>query len=325
MESIDENGDTVLPSIEGPSAAYASSMSRCNPFDHERLRMGPPVNEDGYAPYNRQQVREPVIIDLTDSTEQPSKRRRVENSGAVAEDRHYATNSRQVDYHFAAQPTMGTARRLVDLSEPANSPRLRSAYGQIQDRPMATLPRGDVSASSHPHLVGLDDHIQLNGAPARELPDNAVLHRQRHQSHREYAPIQGEPSYQRVVMREELPREPVLVDSSDYDKVSRRVAHDEVRSSDNIAVRYTPSTSTYSREVDGQGHLYARPSTQFAPERAIGHAQVRPEREYVPIYDDVHPYPVYTSRGPDHSLQPAPMRRPIVENIYESHTPMERR
>lgn len=74
-ESYDNGDGTILPSIEGSNNVYQSPASRRNPFDQPQSGITKRYS-DTFAPNHRQVP----LIDLTNSAEQASKRRRAEGT-----------------------------------------------------------------------------------------------------------------------------------------------------------------------------------------------------------------------------------------------------
>ncbi|OCT52291.1 hypothetical protein CLCR_08018 [Cladophialophora carrionii] len=122
-----DGGDgMVLPSVEAPDGSYAPSRLRRNPFDREVE----PRDTDTVRQEVRQS-RDAPLIDLTNSSSQTPKRRRLEEIDPSPGDRMVRRESpgRLVERQYAPQRLTRAAQpesRIVDYGEPRHDSRLQA-------------------------------------------------------------------------------------------------------------------------------------------------------------------------------------------------------
>ncbi|OQV04368.1 hypothetical protein CLAIMM_09260 [Cladophialophora immunda] len=145
---FDRGDGTILPSIEGPDGSYMSPRLRRNPFEaHSEPRDTNPGREDG------RNVRNAAYIDLTHSSSQTPKRRRLDEMQPVQERRVTRRESpgRPIEHHYMPpQPVAAVAEnRIADYGEPRSSPRLQPAISARETAYADRQPLYDAYDSLH--------------------------------------------------------------------------------------------------------------------------------------------------------------------------------
>ncbi|KIW82411.1 hypothetical protein Z517_05438 [Fonsecaea pedrosoi CBS 271.37] len=184
-----ERGDgTVLPSIEGPDGSYMSPRLRRNPFEtHTEPRETNAGREVGRT------ARNATYIDLTHSSSQTPKRRRLDEVQPVQE-RHVnrrESPGRLVDRHYMPQPVAAHSEiRTADYGEHRSSPRLPPGISTREAAYADRHPLYDAHDSPH-SVVRLYEPLPAT----HELRETTTMQRQYHSqnyaasSHNEFESI----------------------------------------------------------------------------------------------------------------------------------------
>ncbi|KIX95332.1 uncharacterized protein Z520_08849 [Fonsecaea multimorphosa CBS 102226] len=171
---FDRGDGTILPSIEGPDGSYMSPRLRRNPFEvHSEHRETNPGREDG------RNARNAAYIDLTHSSSQTPKRRRLEETQPIQERRINRRESpgRPVEHHYLPpQPVAAHAEnRAANYGEPRSSPRLQQAISARETAYADRQPLYDAHDSSH-SVVRLYEPIPAT----HELRETTTIQRRYH-------------------------------------------------------------------------------------------------------------------------------------------------
>lgn len=124
--NFDGGDGTILPSIEGPDGSYLPPRTRRNPFEKES-----DLRETNIARHGRHDPRDLGIIDLTNTSSQTPKRRRLDE-GAPPPPGAYLPRrdspGRPMERQYLPQVRLGQADlRLLDYDEQHYSPRPQQA------------------------------------------------------------------------------------------------------------------------------------------------------------------------------------------------------
>ncbi|KIV78888.1 hypothetical protein, variant 2 [Exophiala sideris] len=131
---FDVGNGTIVQSIEGPDGAYLSSTSRQNPFQ------GQPVHRDTNVVHEPTRTyRDVPVVDLTNSDDQSSRKRRLEEVSGLPEYRSARRGSPGRHYERSyvplSQPSSAYGSpRVVQYGEQGPSPRLRPAAPIVDTR-----------------------------------------------------------------------------------------------------------------------------------------------------------------------------------------------
>ncbi|KAJ9602067.1 hypothetical protein H2200_013427 [Cladophialophora chaetospira] len=141
--NFDGGDGTILPSVEGPDGSYLPPRTRRNPFEREAN-----PRETNLARQDGRNHTDPTYIDLTNSSSQTPKRRRLEEVAAPLPGPYVSRREspgRPVERQYLPQPQARPGPpefRVLDYGEQRYSPRLQQASA-LREYPVDRQPHYD--------------------------------------------------------------------------------------------------------------------------------------------------------------------------------------
>ena len=221
----DSGDDTILPSIEGPDDSYLPPRRRRNPFGREEELL-----ETNLARPSSRHHRDAALIDLTNSSSQTPKRRRLEEIAPPLPGPRIIRRESPVglvERQYLPQQQVRSSQpefRIVDHGEQRYSPRLQQAsavranayvdrlplYDPREAPPAVTRVYEPLPASQQLLDAGRPEYRAQNFGPVRQngIDSTQVLREPRYEplppAGRNYEPVVEHRAYDGRVGREQL-------------------------------------------------------------------------------------------------------------------------
>ncbi|EXJ71425.1 uncharacterized protein A1O5_05233 [Cladophialophora psammophila CBS 110553] len=216
--NLERGNSAILPSIEGPDGSYMSPRLRRNPFEaHSEPRDTNSGREDG------RNARDVAYIDLTHSSSQTPKRRRLEEVPPVPERRPNRRESpgRPVEHRYIPQPQLVAARtekRTADYGEPRPSPRPQPAIPVRDNAYVDRQARYDAFDSTH-SVVRLYEPMPA----VHDLRETTTIQRRYHAQN--FAATSGN-EVEPIRPTRDLGKQPLLPVGQFYESIGESRAYD---------------------------------------------------------------------------------------------------
>lgn len=305
-ESFENNDGTILPSIESPSGPYRPQADRRNPFEDSRPLLAK-RQSGGFEPGQRQGP----AINITNITEQASKRQRIEGtppSPYIQRNVERKHNNHEQDgargdaeYIESARPSQ--SHRLIPLDNPGAEFDRRRTYERHEPQ-------------SHPATVYRDEISYRDVPLIREANVQAYASQSAHDSH--YAPSSRRTEYINDHVRSAAGPSGGLLHqysldepkNGPNDRFSRVVLDDVPYERQSSAYGSMPVTRHVHAEArnpfdaPAQPHYYVQRTPVDHPQREYGSSVVPVHN---PVYHDTRAtrYPTQNV-VPQHSMAPPP-------------------